>query len=44
MVKLDKPGDFVGKDALARIAEEGTPRLLTTLELEGAKRPSTGRP
>ena len=42
MVKLDKPGDFIGKAALKRIAEEGTPRLLTTLELEGNGTPEYG--
>ncbi len=42
MVKLDKPGDFVGKDALRRIAEEGTPRLLTTLRIEGDTTPEYG--
>ena len=42
MVKLDKPGDFIGKDALKQIAGEGTPRLLTTLELEGSETPEYG--
>jgi aminomethyltransferase len=42
MVKLDKQGDFVGKDALRRIAEEGTPRLLTTLRIEGDETPEYG--
>jgi aminomethyltransferase len=42
MVKLDKPGDFVGKDALKRIAAEGTPRLLTTLKIEGDQTPEYG--
>jgi aminomethyltransferase len=42
MVKLDKPGDFVGKDALRRIAEKGTPRLLTTLRIEGDTSPEYG--
>jgi aminomethyltransferase len=42
MVKLDKPGDFVGKEALRRIAAEGTPRLLTTLRLEGDETPEYG--
>jgi aminomethyltransferase len=42
MVKVDKPGDFVGKDALRRIAEEGTPRLLTTLRIEGDTTPEYG--
>ena len=42
VVKLDKPGDFVGKDALKRIAAEGTPRLLTTLRIEGDEVPEYG--
>jgi aminomethyltransferase len=42
MVKLDKPGDFVGKEALRRIASEGTPRLLTTLRIEGDATPEYG--
>ena len=42
LVKLDKPGDFIGKDALRRIADEGTPRLLTTLRLEGDETPEYG--
>jgi aminomethyltransferase len=42
MVKLDKPGDFVGKEALRRIAADGTPRLLTTLRLEGDETPEYG--
>ena len=42
MVKLDKPGDFVGREALRRIGPEGTPRLLTTLEIEGDRTPEYG--
>jgi aminomethyltransferase len=42
VIKLDKPGDFVGKDALRRIAAEGTPRLLTTLRIEGDEVPEYG--
>ena len=42
VVKLDKPGDFVGKEALERIAAEGTPRLLTTLRIEGDQTPEYG--
>jgi aminomethyltransferase len=42
VVKPDKPGDFVGKDALKRIASEGTPRLLTTLRIEGDEVPEYG--
>jgi aminomethyltransferase len=42
LVKLDKPGEFIGKEALARIAEEGTPRVLTTLRIEGDEVPEYG--
>jgi len=42
VVKVDKPGDFVGKAALKRIAAEGTPRLLTTLRIEGDETPEYG--
>ena len=42
LVKLDKPGDFIGREALKRIAREGTPRLLTTLVLEGDETPEYG--
>jgi aminomethyltransferase len=42
LVKLDKPGDFIGKAALERIAQEGTPRLLTTLRIEGDEAPEYG--
>lgn len=42
VVKPDKPGDFVGKEALRRIASEGTPRLLTTLRIEGDQTPEYG--
>lgn len=42
VVKLDKPGDFVGKEALRRIAAEGTPRLLTTLRIAGDQLPEYG--
>jgi aminomethyltransferase len=42
LVKLDKPGDFIGKEALERIAREGTPRRLTTLRIEGAETPEYG--
>lgn len=44
LVKLDKPGDFVGKDALRRIAEQGTPRLLSILRMEGEDLPEAGAP
>jgi aminomethyltransferase len=42
VVRVDKPGDFLGRDALRRIAEQGTPRLLTTLVLEGDQVPEYG--
>jgi aminomethyltransferase len=42
LVKLDKSGDFIGKEALKRIAQEGTPRLLSTLRLEGDETPEYG--
>jgi glycine cleavage system T protein (aminomethyltransferase) len=42
VVKLDKPGDFVGKQALAKIAAEGTARLLTTLRIDGEELPEYG--
>jgi aminomethyltransferase len=42
VVKLDKPGDFVGKDALGKIAAEGTARLLTTLRVDGEDVPEYG--
>jgi aminomethyltransferase len=42
VIKLDAPGDFVGKDALRKIAAEGTPRLLTTLRIDGDELPEYG--
>ena len=42
VVKLDKPGDFVGKDALRAIADHGTARLLTTLRIDGDEVPEYG--
>jgi aminomethyltransferase len=42
VIKLDKGGDFVGREALQKIAEEGTPRLLTTLRIEGDGVPEYG--
>jgi aminomethyltransferase len=42
VIKVDKPGDFLGKEALRRIAAEGTPRLLTTLRIEGDELPEYG--
>jgi aminomethyltransferase len=42
VIKLDKPGDFVGRAALQAIADEGTARLLTTLRIEGDEVPEYG--
>jgi aminomethyltransferase len=42
MVKLDKPTDFVGREALRTIARNGTARLLTTLRIEGEEVPEYG--
>ena len=42
VIKLDTGNDFVGRDALRRIKDEGTPRLLTTLRIEGADVPEYG--
>jgi aminomethyltransferase len=42
VIKLDKPGDFVGREALRSIAQQGTPRLLTTLQIEGDEVPEYG--
>jgi aminomethyltransferase len=42
VIKLDKAGDFVGRDALRAIADQGTARLLTTLRIEGDEVPEYG--
>ena len=42
VIKLDTGNDFVGRDALTRIASEGTARLLTTLRIEGDEVPEYG--
>ncbi len=42
VVKPDKPGDFVGRDAIRAIAAQGTPRLLTTLRIDGDQVPEYG--
>jgi glycine cleavage system T protein (aminomethyltransferase) len=42
VIKPDKPGDFVGREAIRRIAAEGTPRLLTTLRIDGDEVPEYG--
>jgi aminomethyltransferase len=42
VIKLDKPGEFVGRDALREIGAQGTPRLLTTLRIEADDVPEYG--
>jgi len=42
VVKLEKDADFVGRDALRAIAAAGTPRLLTTLRIDGDEVPEYG--
>ncbi len=42
VVKPDKPGDFVGRQAIRTLASEGTPRLLTTLRIDGDQVPEYG--
>jgi aminomethyltransferase len=42
VIKLDTGNEFVGRDALRQIRDEGTPRLLTTLRIEGADVPEYG--
>jgi aminomethyltransferase len=42
VVKLDKSGDFVGREALREIARNGTARLLTTLRIDGDEVPEYG--
>jgi aminomethyltransferase len=42
VIKLSKPGEFVGRDALRAIADHGTPRLLTTLRIDGDEVPEYG--
>jgi aminomethyltransferase len=37
LVDLDKASDFIGRDALARIAREGVRRRLAGVEIEGAR-------
>jgi glycine cleavage system aminomethyltransferase T len=36
MVDLEQKGDFIGKDALARIRQEGVKRKLAAVEIAGA--------
>ncbi len=42
VIKLETGNDFVGRDALKQIAAEGTPRLLTTLRIDGGDVPEYG--
>jgi aminomethyltransferase len=42
VIKLETGGDFVGRDALRTIAAQGTPRLLTTLRIDGDELPEYG--
>ncbi|WNV91836.1 glycine cleavage system aminomethyltransferase GcvT [Umezawaea sp. Da 62-37] len=42
VVKLDKPGDFVGREALAAIAESGVDTTLVGLRSEGRRAPRHG--
>jgi aminomethyltransferase len=42
VIKLGTGSDFVGREALERIAEDGTPRLLTTLRIDGNDVPEYG--
>jgi aminomethyltransferase len=42
VVKLGGDSDFMGREALERIASEGTPRLLTTLRIDGGDVPEYG--
>ena len=44
VVKLDKPDDFVGKAALARIAEQPTARTLVGLATDARRAPRHGYP
>ncbi len=42
VVKLEKRGDFVGREALREIARRGTERLLCTLRIDGEEVPEYG--
>lgn len=42
VVKLEGASDFVGRSALREIAAQGTPRLLTTVRIEGEEVPEYG--
>lgn len=43
-VQFDKPADFVGKDALLRIREEGNQRSLVGVEIDGEPIPGNDAP
>lgn len=43
-VKLDKPADFIGKEALQRQKEQGPPRKLVGIEMIGRGIPRSGYP
>ncbi|WP_033437859.1 glycine cleavage system aminomethyltransferase GcvT [Saccharothrix sp. NRRL B-16314] len=44
VVKLDKPGDFVGREALAAVAEQGVDRKLVGLKTTSRRAPRHGYP
>ncbi|WP_433274796.1 glycine cleavage system aminomethyltransferase GcvT [Actinosynnema sp. CS-041913] len=44
VVKLDKPGDFVGRDALAAVAERGADAKLVGLKTSSRRAPRHGYP
>ncbi|MFD0203448.1 MULTISPECIES: glycine cleavage system aminomethyltransferase GcvT [Saccharothrix] len=44
VVKLDKPGDFVGRDALATVAEQGVDQVLVGLKTTSRRAPRHGYP
>ncbi|MEU4763095.1 glycine cleavage system aminomethyltransferase GcvT [Actinosynnema sp. NPDC023794] len=44
VVKLDKPGDFVGRDALAAAAERGVDQVLVGLKTTSRRAPRHGYP
>ncbi|MEU4741637.1 glycine cleavage system aminomethyltransferase GcvT [Actinosynnema sp. NPDC023658] len=44
VVKLDKPGDFVGRDALAATAEQGVDQVLVGLKTTSRRAPRHGYP
>ncbi len=44
VVKLDKPGDFVGRDALAAVSEQGVEQSLVGLKTASRRAPRHGYP